>query len=200
MLSSSDAVVPSMNVLAILLLAMRDRIFFWARKPMSRALNALSVMTKHPKKMSNKKILIQLSEMARTHLNRKNPHQLICETYLILAHAIASVQLRKSKQIFVSISLSLLGFVFGEENFNGTLLDDRYFWDCFKCVVCNKLTIECQTNDEAVSLSNHLFGRKRLFLSKRGIFQRTKMTTTGTLHWTCVCTGEPKAVNRWWRE
>lgn len=56
--------------------------------------------------------------MARTHLNRKNPHQLICETYSILAHAIACVQLRKSKQIFVSISLSLLWIIFGEENFD----------------------------------------------------------------------------------
>lgn len=45
MLSSSEAVVPSMNVLATVLFAIRDRIFFWARNPMSRALNALSVMT-----------------------------------------------------------------------------------------------------------------------------------------------------------
>lgn len=47
MLSSSDAVVPSMNVFATVLFAIRDKIFFWARSPMSRALNALSVMTEN---------------------------------------------------------------------------------------------------------------------------------------------------------
>lgn len=46
MLSSSDAVVSSMNVFAIVLFDIRDKIFFCARNPMSRALNALSVMTR----------------------------------------------------------------------------------------------------------------------------------------------------------
>lgn len=45
MLSNRDAVVPSMKVFAILLVAIRDKIFFCARKPMSRALKTLSVMT-----------------------------------------------------------------------------------------------------------------------------------------------------------
>lgn len=45
MLSNSEAVVPSMNVFATVFVAMRDRIFFCARNPISRALNALSVMT-----------------------------------------------------------------------------------------------------------------------------------------------------------
>jgi hypothetical protein len=34
-----------MNALATLFPAMRDKIFFWARRPISRALNALSLMT-----------------------------------------------------------------------------------------------------------------------------------------------------------
>lgn len=45
-LSSSEAVVPSMNVFAMVFVAIRDRIFFCARSPMSRARNAFSVMTR----------------------------------------------------------------------------------------------------------------------------------------------------------
>lgn len=47
MLSKSEAVESSMNVLATVLLAIRDRIFFCALRPMSRALKVswVSVMT-----------------------------------------------------------------------------------------------------------------------------------------------------------
>lgn len=59
MLSSSEAVVPSMNVFAMVLFAMRDRIFFCARNPISRALNALSVMTEKQTKQNIAKIIIK---------------------------------------------------------------------------------------------------------------------------------------------
>lgn len=45
MLSSNDAVVPSINVFATVFVAIRDKIFFCALSPMSRARNAFSVMT-----------------------------------------------------------------------------------------------------------------------------------------------------------
>lgn len=49
-LSRSDAVVPSMKARATFFPAILERIFFCARRPMSRALNALSLMTTQEKK------------------------------------------------------------------------------------------------------------------------------------------------------
>lgn len=52
-LSRRDAVVSSMKTLATFFPAMRERIFFWALKPISLALKALSVITEKQTKLLN---------------------------------------------------------------------------------------------------------------------------------------------------
>lgn len=66
MLSSKAAVVPSINVLATVLVAILDRIFFCARRPISRALKAFSVMTNERNRTNTEHLLVKIDEQWET--------------------------------------------------------------------------------------------------------------------------------------